>query len=296
VIKTIATPLLDIAFDCGGPADGEPVMLLHGWPDDATGWKGVTPSLERAGFRWVAPWLRGFGGTRFRDDRTVRDGTAVAIAHDAMELADVLQWDQFSVVGHDWGGRAAYIMAAIAPARMKSITSLAIGYAPGGRFEIPSSFSQSHRWWYQWFMTTEGGAAAVRADPVGFARCQWETWSPTGWFEEAAFQEASKSFRSADWVDITLNGYRTRWCQEKTDPLYNAYRTLLAGTEIVNVPTLMVQGADDRCDPPEESERDGRFFAAAYRREILKGVGHFPAREDPEAVGDLIIAHLSSNR
>jgi pimeloyl-ACP methyl ester carboxylesterase len=133
-MQTVETSLLEISLETGGPEDGPPVLLLHGWPDDATAWRSIAPALEEAGYRWVAPWLRGFGPTRFLADETPRDGTGVAIAQDALDLADAIGWDRFAVVGHDWGGRAAYILAAIAPERVISITSLAIGYAPHGRF------------------------------------------------------------------------------------------------------------------------------------------------------------------
>lgn len=209
-MKMIRTSLLDVAYESGGPANGRPVLLLHGWPDDATAWRGVTPALEAAGYRWVAPWLRGFGDTRFLSTSTLRDGTGAAIAQDALDVVQVLGWEQFAVVGHDWGGRAAYILAAIAPERVTSITALAIGYAPRGRFTTPS-FAQSRRWWYQWFATTEGGAAAVREDPIGFARLQWETWGPTGWLQEAVFAEVAESFRNPDWAAVTLHGYSSRW-------------------------------------------------------------------------------------
>ena len=177
-MQTSRTPVLDIAFETGGPEDGRPVFLLHGWPDDAPAWRAVAPALEAEGYRWVAPWLRGSGATRFLSDDTLSDGSGVAIAQDALDLADALGWGRFAVVGHDWGGRAAYILAAVAPQRVTSISSLALGYAPRGRFAVPN-FEQSRRWWYQWFMATDGEAQAVRADPVGFAGMRWDTWGPT---------------------------------------------------------------------------------------------------------------------
>jgi len=272
------TALLEVAFESGGPTDGMPVLLLHGWPDDATGWREVTPALEAAGYRWIAPWLRGFGATRFRSAETPRDGSSVAVAQDAFDLMDALGWGRFGVVGHDWGGRAAYVMAALRPQRLTSISSLAIGYAPSGRFEVPS-FEQSRRWWYQWFLTTDGGAAAVREDPLGFAKIQWATWSPPGWFTEEAFARAAQSFLNPDWVDITLHGYRSRWRTEPLDPRYHSQRSVVASTERLCVPTLMIQGGVDACDPPAESEGQDGFFQRGYRRLVIEGVGHFPARE-----------------
>lgn len=289
------TSLLDIAFDSGGPVDGRPVLLLHGWPDDATAWRGITPALAAAGYCWVAPWLRGFGGTHFLSKDTLRDGSGVAIAQDALDLADALGWKRFAVIGHDWGGRAAYIMATIVPDRLTSIASLAIGYAPRGRFVTPD-FEQSRRWWYQWFMTTDGGAAAVRDDPIAFARIQWQTWSPTGWFDEAEFAAAAESFRNPDWVAITLHGYRSRWQAEALDPRYTELRRRIDATDMIRVPTLMVQGDADLCDPPAESEGQQRFFTQGYQRIVLDGVGHFPTREAPDRVTEAVVGHLVSNR
>jgi pimeloyl-ACP methyl ester carboxylesterase len=203
----------------------------------------------------------------------------------------VLGWNQFLVAGHDWGGRAAYIMSALHPDRLIAAASLSIGYSPRGQFVIPS-FAQSRRWWYQWLMTVDGGTDAIRKDPIGFARIQWETWSPPGWFDEAEFAAVAESFKNEDWVDITLNGYRSRWKAERLDPRYDTLRNTLTRTEVLSTPMLMVQGGSDACDPPEESEGQDRYFTGGYRRVVLDGIGHFPAREAPEAVSKLLIEHF----
>jgi pimeloyl-ACP methyl ester carboxylesterase len=287
----IRTDTLDIAYTSGGPEDGFPVLLLHGWPDAPDGWAAVTPALEAAGYRWIAPWLRGFGPTRFRDAVTPRDGSAAALARDALDLADALGIARFAVLGHDWGGRTAYALSAIAPERIAASVVLAIGYTPHGRFVVPD-FAQCARWWYQWLMSSDAGAEKVAADPIDFARAQWDTWSPPGWFDEATFSRAAESFRNPDWVAITLHGYRYRWGSEPLDPRYAAERAAIAATERLNVPTLLIQGDDDRCDPPSESEAQAQEFEGHYERLVLAGIGHFPAREAPEAVAEAAIAHF----
>jgi pimeloyl-ACP methyl ester carboxylesterase len=289
----IMTEILDVAYEAGGPRDGPPILLLHGWPDDVRGWRAITPHLEKSGFYWVAPWLRGFGPTRFLSADTPRDGSAIALAKDAIDVADALGLTKFSVLGHDWGARTAYTLAALWPQRLAGIAALALSYSPRGRFPTPT-FEQSRRWWYQWFMATEPGAAAVRADPIGFARQQWLTWSPADWSTDAEFEMTAESFRNPDWMDITLHAYRSRWKTEPADDRYTQERSRLKSVEFIQTPTLMIQGDADGCDPPSESETQSRYFTGPYNRVLLEGVGHFPAREAPEEVAEAVLAHLKS--
>jgi len=287
-MKHVRTEVLDIAYLEGGSADGWPVLMLHGWPDDPHGLTDVAALLQSQGFRTIAPWLRGFGPTRFRSPETLRDGRALVLAQDAIELLDALGIGRCTVVGHDWGGRAAYNLAALVPDRLDTIAALAIGYAPNGRFTTPG-FEQARRWWYQWYMNHEGGAEQVRADPVGFARIQWDTWSPEGWYDEATFARTAESFRNPDWAAITLQGYRSRWLSEPLDPRYDTVAAKVAATDRLSVPTLMIQGEADACDPPAESANDARWFDGPYERVLLPGVGHFPGREAPAQVAEAVI-------
>jgi pimeloyl-ACP methyl ester carboxylesterase len=292
-MQTVKTALLDVAFEAGGPPGGPPILLLHGWPDDIREWSAITGHLEKAGFYWVAPWVRGFGTTRFLSSSTLRDGSGVALTQDAIDIADALGFERFSAIGHDWGARTAYTLAALWPERLASIMPLSLSYSPGGRFVTPT-FEQSQRWWYQWFMSTEPGAAAVRKDPIGFARHQWTSWSPPSWFSDAEFEATAESFKNPDWTAITLHAYRSRWKTEPFDERYRPLRSRLAAVETIGTPTLMIQGDVDRCNPPSESEGQVRHFTGPYKRVLLKDVGHFPAREAPEQVAQIAIAHLQS--
>jgi pimeloyl-ACP methyl ester carboxylesterase len=291
-MRKIRTELLEIAFEEGGPEDGPAVMILHGWPDAPCGWDSVVARLQAEGWRTVIPYLRGSGPTRFLSKETPRVGSGVALAQDAMDLADALGLGRFAVVGHDWGARAAYTLAALFPDRISFVSALALGYQPGGCFEVPS-FEQSRNHWYQWFLCVDGGAEKVRVDPVGFARIQWETWSPEGWFDEAEFARTAESFSNSDWVSITLNAYRARWRDDEVrDSRYEGGERRLAKVERIATSTLMIQGVNDRCDPPSESEGQERYFAGGYHRLLLEGVGHFPHREAPDTVADAIVNHL----
>ncbi len=290
---TVRTEVLDISVEVTGPADGPPVVLLHGWPDAARGWRGVQVGLNEQGWRTIVPDLRGSGATRFRDAGTPRDGQAVALAQDALDLADTLGLGRIAVVGHDWGARAAYTLAALAPRRLTAIAALALAYQPRGSFTMPD-FEQARAFWYQWLMFVDAGARAVREDPVGFARIQWDTWSPPGWFDDDEFAATAPAFTHPDWAAITLNAYRARFhANEPRDPRYDDLRRRLAEVERIGVPTLMIQGGDDRCDEPAASADQAACFTGGYRRVVLDGVGHFPHREATAAVANLVADHLS---
>ncbi|SAK46219.1 alpha/beta hydrolase fold protein [Caballeronia glebae] len=287
------TPTLEISYADSGPADGPVLLLIHGWPDAARAWNAVSARLNDAGYRTIVPELRGAGGTRFLRDDTVRDGSGVALAQDAVDLADALGIAKFDVVGHDWGARAAYTMSALFPERVRRMAALALAYQPRGVFELPD-FPQARRFWYQWFMSLDGGPDALAADPKGFARIQWDTWSPPGWFDEAEFTTTARAFENPDWVPITLNAYRRRWRGDQpSDPALAQLYARLPTIERIGVPALMVQGGADACDEPAISEGQAHYFTAGYRRVVIDGAGHFPLREAPDAVAQAVIAHLA---
>jgi pimeloyl-ACP methyl ester carboxylesterase len=137
------TSTLKIAYEAGGPSDGLPVVLLHGWPDDVHTYDRVVPALHAAGFRTIAPYLRGFGGTSFLSKETMHSGEIVAMAQDAIDLADALKLGKFAVIGHDWGARIACALAIAVPQRISRIVTIAVGWQPG---ELPTpSLKQAKR-------------------------------------------------------------------------------------------------------------------------------------------------------
>lgn len=286
------TPTLRIAYEDGGPKDGSPVLLLHGWPDDPRTYDAIAPALWVAGFRTIAPYLRGFGATSFLFDTTPRSGEMVAMAQDAIDLADSLGLKTFAVIGHDWGARIAYVLGAAFPERITRIAALSVGWAPG-ELATPS-LEQVRNYWYQWFMATKRGKETVRRDPKAFARIQWETWAPHGWFSEADFAATANSFENPDWPAITLHSYTVRWGEADKDPRYRDLDSRAMAAQSISVPTLMIQGGADGVTLAATTDGKDKYFTGGYRRVVLDGVGHFPTREKPKAVNKLLLAFFNS--
>jgi len=267
-------------------------MLLHGWPDDVRTYDKIVPALHDAGFRTIVPYLRGFGGTSFLSRDTRRSGEIVAMAQDAIDLADVLQLDRFAVVGHDWGARIAYALAIVAPEKVEKIVPISVGWQPG---DLPTpGLKQAQAYWYQWFLATERGREALRNNREMFARVQWENWSPAGWFKDEEFRQTAKSFENPDWPEITWHSYSVRWGEAEKDPAYSSLDQHVREAKSIETPTLMIQGGSDAVTIPETTTGKDHFFTGGYSRQVIPDVGHFPTREAPAAISSLMVDFLRS--
>ena len=116
-LRQVRAGLLDIGYAELGPADGQPVLLLHGWPYDIHTYAEAAPMLAAKGYRVIIPYLRGYGTTRFLSADTPRNGQQSVFADDMIALLDALGLKQAIVAGCDWGARTACILAALWPAR-----------------------------------------------------------------------------------------------------------------------------------------------------------------------------------
>ncbi|WP_093004421.1 alpha/beta hydrolase [Rhizobium sp. NFR07] len=278
----VDTDNLRITFVESGSKHGRPVLLLHGWPDDASTWAVVSKHLGSRDVRLIAPYLRGFGPSVFWNRDALRTANGAVLAMDAIALMDALGIDTFSVVGHDWGSNIAEGLAVGWPQRVERMALISSLPRMGG-LKTPS-FRQAQRYWYHWFMATQRGAEAIADNPHGFARIQWENWGPDGWFDDATFDAVSRSFDNPDWVAITLHSYRVRWGEADPDPSSQWLEDRIKETKSLSLPTIYIQGLQDGVNPPELSENLHEKFSGPFERFALQNVGHFPQREDPEAV------------
>ncbi len=294
-ITVVETPVLSVGCLVSGPEDGRPLVLLHGWPDGASSWDTMLPALHAAGYRTVAPFLRGCGPTRFRDDATMRSGEIVAMAQDVLDLADALGLKRFGIVGHDWGARTAYTVACVAPERVVAVAALATAW-DGNDPDQTVSMGQNQALWYQWLMGLERGAALVRDDRRGFTRYIWELWSPGWTVPDDEFAVAADGFDNPDWAEVTVHSYRVRWGLASRDPAHTALVQRVAADPTIAVPTLMLQGSADPVALPQGSEGKEGSFCGPYERVVLDGLGHFLQRQGPEAVLGRLLPFLRGHR
>ncbi|MEB0078430.1 alpha/beta hydrolase [Pseudomonas sp. CCI3.2] len=284
-IQFIRTPTLEVAYETHGDRGAAVVMLLHGFPYDPRGYDELTPLLVDKGFRVIVPYLRGYGPTRFLSLETLRSGQQAALGKDLLELMDALGIAKATLVGYDWGGRAACVVAALWPSRVNALVT-GDGYniqdIPGS--SQPQDPKSEHRYWYQYYFHSPRGRAGLEANRKAFCRLLWQLWSPPWVFSEAAFERTAQSFDNPDFVDVVIHSYRHRYGYTEGDPALEPIETQLATQPMIGVPTISLCGRDDGVGPPPEIDGDANQFSDFYERRILSGVGHNIPQEAPSDV------------
>ena len=255
-MPTVRTPTLEIGYEEWGDAAGPPVVLLHGFPDDAHAWSEVAPPMAARGCRVLAPYLRGYGPTRFLDAAAPRMAQQAAIGQDLLDFLDALGIERAALAGYDWGGRAACITAILAPARVRALVTIG-GYnvqdtvaAP-----VPASALQERANWYQWYFNTERGRLGLEQNRREICRLLWRDWSP-GW-------------------------------------RFDAIERRLAERPRIEAPSVILHGRDDGVDPPARSETHPALFPAGTERRVIPDAGHFLPHEQPVAVVEALLALLA---
>lgn len=282
---TVRTTALEIAYEESGPKNGRPVVLLHGFPDDVRAYDAALAPLAALGCRVLVPWLRGYGPTRFLSAGTPRSGQQAALGADLLAFLDAVDVGSAILVGYDWGGRAASIVAALWPERCDGLV-MASGYNIQNLATAnqPGSAANEHRAWYQWYFNTERGRAGLEQNRRDICRLLWQLWSPTWSFDEATFERTARSFDNPDFVEVVIHSYRHRRLNAPGDPDLEPIEQRLATQPLIGAPTVVLAGDADGVDPPSHPDHDIGRFTGHYERQLLPNVGHFLPREAPEAV------------
>jgi pimeloyl-ACP methyl ester carboxylesterase len=289
-IKHARTPVLEIAYEENGPAAGVPVFLMHGFPYDPRGYDRVVPLLHAQGCRTIAPYLRGYGPTRFLSSATMRSGEQAALGNDLKELMDALGIERAFLCGYDWGGRAACVVSALWPERVRALVTGA-GYNVhdvAGAVK-PAPAEAEHRAWYQYYFHTERGRAGLSENRRGIAKLLWQLWSLERPFDEAEFAASAPSFDNPDFVEVVIHSYRVRYGYAPGDPSLAELEKRLAAQPPITVPTINLHGSGDGIAPPQFSESHARRFTGPYERRLVRGAGHCMPQDAPRETAEAVL-------
>jgi pimeloyl-ACP methyl ester carboxylesterase len=294
--RSAETPTLIIGYEESGNRAAFPVVLLHGFPDDVRAWDEVIPPLVKAGYRVLVPYLRGYGHTHFRDSASPRMAEQAAIGQDLLDFTDALGITRFAVAGYDWGGRAACVVAALHPHRIRAAVMIG-GYLIQNTIapSPPAAPETERALWYQWYFNTERGRAGLSQNRRGLCRLLWETWSPNWHFSDESFNQTAVSFENPDFVDVVIHSYRHRNGNAPGEPRFIAVEQELAKRPRIDVPSTVLYGGRDGVSlrPPDESV-DREIFTSLAARQVVPNVGHFLPRENPEIVSSAVLTLMEN--
>lgn len=289
-LKQIDAGVLSVGYAELGPADGPPVILLHGWPYDIHTYANVAPPLAAQGHRVIVPYLRGYGPTRFLSPDSMRNGQQSAIAADIVALMDALGIEKATIGGCDWGARTANIIAALWPERCKAMVSVSgylIGNQQAGKLPLPPK--DELQWWYQYYLATDRGRAGYEKYTRDFGRLIWQLASPQWNFDDATFERSATAFDNPDHVAIVVHNYRWRLDLAAGEQQYDAFERKLAQAPSIGVPTVTLEGDANGAPHPNASAYAKMFSGKYAHRVVTGGIGHNLPQEAPQAFVDAVV-------
>lgn len=270
---------------------GPLVLCLHGFPDHARSFRFQLPALAKAGFRAVAPYLRGYAPTDVPANGPYQ---AAALARDAAALLDALSpGEPAYVFGHDWGAIAAYGAAILAPSRIRKLVTAAVPHGPQLMQAIVTSYAQMRRSWYIFMFQMPTADVAVSQNGFEFLDRLWADWSP-GWTlpaEEMASLKAT--FQKPGVLAAALGYYRHTFNPAFQVAALAALQAKLM-TDPIHVPTLVFHGQRDGCIGVETLDGMEDVCPKGLEKVVLVDAGHFVHQEKPLAVNEALIAFLKS--
>jgi pimeloyl-ACP methyl ester carboxylesterase len=289
-LKQIDAGTLNVGYAELGAADGDPVILLHGWPYDIYSFVDVAPALAAAGYRVIVPYLRGYGTTRFLSDATVRNAQQSVVAVDLINFMNALKIEMAIIGGFDWGARTADIIAALWPERCKALVSVSgylIGSQATGKTPLPPSAEL--QWWYQYYFATDRGRAGYDKYRNEFSRLIWKLASPKWNFDDATFDRSAASFENPDHVAIVIHNYRWRLGLAQGEAKYDELEQRLAKFPVIAVPTITLEGDANGAPHPEPATYAKMFSGRYEHRNVQGGIGHALPQEAPQAFAQAIV-------
>ncbi|CAN5905179.1 alpha/beta fold hydrolase [soil metagenome] len=279
-----------LSFGYLAAGDGPLALCLHGFPDSAWTWRHLLPELAGAGYRAVAPFLRGYAPTAVPDDGLYQPG---AVANDAIALHQALGGDGDAVlIGHDWGALATYGAAGHEPGRWRRVVTAAVP-PPATVAQAFFSYDQLRRSWYMFFFQSPLADMAVALDDLAFIDRLWADWSP-GYDAGEDLSHVKDALGDPANLTAALGYYRATLGSGARLADLDAIEA--SGASPLTMPVLYLHGVTDGCMGPELI--DDTVRAALPHRdsrvEIVEDAGHFLQLERPEIVNRLIVDFVTA--
>jgi pimeloyl-ACP methyl ester carboxylesterase len=270
--------------------EGPLALCLHGFPDTAWGWRPLLAALADAGFRAVAPFMRGYAPTTIPDDGRYQAGV---LAADANALHEALGGGSDAVVvGHDWGAMAVYGAVGHEPDRWRRAVAASVPPASAlGASLLDYDVINGHTW-YQFFFCSPLADLAVPMDDLAFIDRLWADWSP-GYEGADDVARVKDALRDPGRITAALGYYRQTLGAVDQDPgLAEVHQLTYTPPPR---PTLYLHGLDDGCMPcPDRATLEAAFAAEGSQVALLEGVGHFLQYEQPDVVEQAVVAFVTS--
>jgi pimeloyl-ACP methyl ester carboxylesterase len=273
---------MDVA--CLVAGDGPLVLCLHGFPDSATSWRPVLGALASAGYRAVAPFMRGYAPTGPSPDGCYQ---IADLALDANALHDAFGGGPAMVVGHDWGAPAAYGAAILAPERWRAVVGMAVPpWGAMGR-ALVGNLDQVQRSWYMFLFQHPLAEHLVSSGDFAFIDRLWSQWSP-GFTAGSAVAAAKDAIRGDGCLAAALGYYRAALGGTHRDPARSDEQQRIdAGTPAQ--PLRYLHGANDGCIGTDVARDAAAHAPAGAEVRIVDGAGHFLQLERPDVVAAAVV-------
>jgi pimeloyl-ACP methyl ester carboxylesterase len=264
-----------LTFDVyeGGPADGAPVLLLHGFPQDHREFDLILPRLHAAGLRTYALDQRGYSaGARPGPVAGYRLAEPVA---DAVAVLDALGVEAAHVVGHDWGAQVAWLLAARHPERVRTLTAISVPHPKALAQALRAHLSQRLRFSYMLVFRSPVAERLLLARGGAVLRSMMKAIGPRADGYAAAMREPGRLTGALNWYRALTPGQ-------------------LAGTPAVTVPATYVWSDKDPVVGRAAAEATAAWAGDDYRLVTLRGVGHWVPEEAPQALAEVVLARIGA--
>jgi pimeloyl-ACP methyl ester carboxylesterase len=252
--------------------EGPAVVLLHGFPDSADEWRYQVPALVEAGFRVIAPDLRGFG----ESDKPVGVDNYVIFnsVADVTALMEELGVERASVVGHDFGAGVAWMLATAEPARVERLVVVSVGH-PGAFTR--ATFKQMQSSWYSFLFQYEGLAEDLLAKDGWSLFREWLASSPD-------LDRSLEAMSDRATLTAGLSWYRANMTPQ------------IWGVDIpfpeIAAPTMGIWGSTDFALTEEQMTDSVQYLTGPWRYERVEGAGHWIQLEKPDVMNGLLLDFL----